>query len=147
MTNRAFLGSTALYKKVWDTARRELGVTEIPGEEHNPRVIEYHAATKHRNPTDEAPWCSAFLCWVFTQCGLRNPASSIAGDWLNWGVSIEHPVRGCIMLIDRGEGRYHVTLFDRWNEKYAFGMGGNQGNSVCTSAFPIARVKAFRGFP
>ncbi len=135
------------YDHIWTMARLELGVTEYAGEKHNPRVLQYHAATRHKNPSDEAPWCSAFLCWVFKMCGLQHPASSIAADWLTWGVELASPVRGCVMVIDRGGGRYHVTLFDQRNDQYAFGFGGNQGNTVCTAAFPIAKVKAYRGFP
>lgn len=42
-------------------AMKELGVRELAGSKHNPRIIEYHKATSLKATQDEVSWCSSFV--------------------------------------------------------------------------------------
>jgi hypothetical protein len=45
----------------YEIAKAELGTTEVPGTQNNPRILEYHATTTLKATTDEVPWCSSFV--------------------------------------------------------------------------------------
>jgi len=64
-------------------ARAELGVLEIKGIKHNPRIIEYHSTTG-KFKYDETPWCSSFVNWVMTKAGLKGINSARSASWKDW---------------------------------------------------------------
>ena len=85
---------------------REIGVHEIRGVRHNPRVIAYMNATKWGKwvHDDETPWCAGFVGWCMVQAGLREqiPDYSLgAKSWLHFGVSAHKPVFGAIAVKSR----------------------------------------------
>lgn len=128
-------------------ARRELGVAEIPGEEHSARILEYHWATTLRATADEVPWCAAFVCWVLEKASIDSPRSAAARDFLKWGVQLPEPRPGCIVVLKRGTQAWqgHVTLFDGWAGPGKFrGIGGNQSNRVNVQTFSAAGVLGYR---
>lgn len=51
-------------------AKTQLGVTEIAGPKHNPKIIEYGQATILQSDTDEESWCSNFVNWCYIIAGL-----------------------------------------------------------------------------
>jgi hypothetical protein len=63
-------------------AMREIGQKEIRGPEHNPRIIEYHAATTLKASTDETPWCSSFVNWCLRQVSIAGTNSAAAVSWI-----------------------------------------------------------------
>lgn len=151
-----------LGRREWiDVALREIGVAEIPGGEHNPRIIEYHAATTLKATSDEISWCSSFLNWVFLQVGIRGTGSAAAATWLFWGREILRPAFGAVVVLERvaarsayeglraGQKEYppaHVGLVIRDEGEWIAVLGGNQGNRVKVSRFLKSRVLAYR-FP
>lgn len=118
---------------------------EHPGEENNKRIVEYHSATDGRATTDEVPWCSSFACWVVSRSGIKSPASAWAKSWLNWGIHLPHPTRGCIAVFSRGEESGHVGFFDREEGENIIILGGNQGDRVSLAAYNKARLLGYRG--
>ena len=134
-----------------------LHVREIAGDEHNKRVLMYHDHTSLDAATDEVPWCSAFCCYCVDMCGLGFPStnSARARSWLPWGEAILYPPLGSIVVMKRGgpgqpgpdvlHAQGHVGFFVGFN---AAGdpevLGGNQGNRVCTTAYPVERVLGYR---
>jgi uncharacterized protein (TIGR02594 family) len=151
----------------YNIAKAELGVVEKLGDmEHNPRILEYLATCKNEPGTpkdlgelgiwaasrDETAWCSAFVNWVILQAGIPkehapNDARAIA--WLDWGIEIEEPQRGCISIIRRRQSGpdsrtgsstgNHVALFDKPGNGVIWLLGGNQRNSVRFSQYRLAR--------
>lgn len=129
-------------------AERELasGVREVPGARHNPRIVEYHAATTLRATSDEVPWCSAFVNWCLLEAGEPGTRSAAARSWLRWGVALEVPRYGAVAVLSRGAdpARGHVGFFLRERDDAVLVLGGNQGNAISIAAFPRTRVLAFR---
>lgn len=64
--DRDMLNRTKLVK----IAERELGVREATGNNDGPKVEEY-LATVHLKKN--APWCAAFICWLYQQAGFTEP--------------------------------------------------------------------------
>jgi uncharacterized protein (TIGR02594 family) len=127
-------------------ARAEIGVTEIPGAEHNLRIVEYHATTTLKATTDEVPWCSSFANWVVTRAGGRGTGSAASRSWLQWGRPIDRVVPGCIAVFSRGSnpqsGHVGFALEDDGNHIHL--LGGNQGNAVSIVRYPKSRLLSLR---
>lgn len=127
-------------------AESEIGVTEYPGPDDNPRIVEYHGATALRAADDEVPWCSSFLNWCMTQAGVRGTGSAAARSWLPWGRPLPEPRRGCVAVFRRGSNPAsgHVALYVRSRGALVDVLGGNQSNQVRISGYPAASLLGYR---
>lgn len=127
-----------------DVARKEIGVREIPGTGANLRILAYHACTSLQASSDEVPWCSSFANWCFKQAGIVGTGSAAAASWLHWG-SPAQPELGAVTVLHSASG-HHVGFFLSQDETHVRLLGGNQGDQVKESAFPLAhyRVVALR---
>lgn len=124
-------------------ARKEIGVSEIAGPSHNPRIVEYHQRTKLKAKDDETAWCSSFACWVLEEAGLPSPRSAWAKDWLKWGVPGEMRV-GAIVVFKRGTNYGHVGFAEKWDAKTIHVLGGNQSNRVNIAPQPRSLLLGIR---
>lgn len=124
-------------------ALRELGTKEYVGIADNPRVVEYHSATTLHATDDEVPWCSSFVNWVMKQVGIKGTGSAAARSWLNWGVPIDKPVYGCVVILTRTGGG-HVGFFIAEEDGITKLLGGNQGDAVNVRNYPTSRVIGYR---
>jgi uncharacterized protein (TIGR02594 family) len=138
-------------------AEAEVGVHEdaIPGRQ-NQRIIEYHQATSLRATTDEVPWCSSFVNWVMKQAGYRGTNSALAKSWLDWGLAIESPRAGAVVVIKKkgaasdvatgSSTGFHVAFFVSVSPAYIRLLGGNQGDQVRYSNFYLKGydIKGYR---
>jgi uncharacterized protein (TIGR02594 family) len=98
------------------------------------------------------PWCAAWANKVLADAGMPGTDSLMARSFLAWG----HPVSGVpkvgdVVVMRRGRNRYagHVGFFygfvdDATGIKKVAVLGGNQGESVSISYYPISRVIAYR---
>jgi len=135
---------------------QEAGVVEIPGREHNQRIIEYHATTTLRGEADEIPWCSSFVNWCIRECGmlLGGTNSARARSWLEWGTELIIPPVGAITILRRGgagqpgptviAANGHVGFLLHQTNTHVTLLGGNQGNRVSTKKYPVGRVLGHR---
>lgn len=127
----------------------EWGQREIPGPKHNPRIGEYLASVG-LPPSDEISWCSAFLHWCAAQEGLDRPpvrAAPAARSWLHVGMPVTSPMLGDVVVLTRGNpGGWtgHVGLYLADSGGVVHVLGGNQGNEVNASTYPVARVLGYR---
>lgn len=137
---------TELLKNILKIAVSQIGVKEIPGEEDNPRIIEYDTYTTLKATDDETPWCSSFVNWVMAKAGVERTNSAAARSWLNWGEHIMEPLPGCIVILKRGAPPSgHVCLYVAPAGKGLIQcLGGNQGDQVKISVFKTADVLAYR---
>lgn len=144
---KEFSKEKQIYELLYATAKKEIGVEEYVGELHNPRVLEYHKVTTLGAKDDETSWCSSFVCWVVEQCGMQSTRSAMARSWLKWGIALEKPVKGCIVVFSRppNPAHGHVAFYDHEDDKNVYVLGGNQGNMVKVSAYSKSRVLAYRG--
>lgn len=144
-----------------DSAYHELraGVREIPGPEHNPRIVEYmRIAGAHWVTDDETAWCGGFAGFCIVQAGLKPPALSVrARAWLQWGTGLhpQHPAFGAITVLTSGpdpqpgpeviDAPGHVSFF--WGHGHPGSIlviGGNQGNAVTIAAYSVHRLLGYR---
>ena len=122
-------------------AKGEYGQTEIAGDEHNPRILEYHLTTTDGSTgqsctTDEAAWCASFINWNVTESGLAgNDNQYSANAWsyrFNSNVQeIDRPAIGAVALINNS----HVTFVVGVNGNNIHGYGGNQRDQVKVSTY------------
>jgi uncharacterized protein (TIGR02594 family) len=121
------------------------GVEEIPGREHDPRILEYHASTTLDASDDETPWCSAFVNFCITKAGMIGTNSAAARSWLKWGVPCE-PKRGAITVFRRGTSSWtgHVGFWIGEEENGIVILGGNQRNRISYSSYPKRDLLGYR---
>ena len=130
-----------------DRAIMEIGQLEIRGRKHNPRILDYHAETSLRAKTDEIYWCASFICWCLELEGIPSTRSARARDYLRWGVPIEEPIPGCIVVFWRGSrngSSGHVAIFDHTEGNKVVCLGGNQSDQVCLSKYELDQVLGYR---
>lgn len=130
--------------KHMEIAQGELGQQEIPGSEHNPRIVDYFDSVSYRATDDETPWCAAFVNWVLMEAGIARTESAAALSFAKWGVKTTKPKYGDIVVFDHGKGRGHVGFFMGSDGKSVSVLGGNQDNEVNITKFPLSRVAHFR---
>lgn len=127
-------------------ALEEVGTKEIPGAEHNPRIIDYHKTTTLKATEDEVPWCSSFANWCMKQAGIKGTGSAAARSWLTWGRPLSTPVYGCVVVMRRGKnpGAGHVGFFmGEIGSDYIRVLGGNQGDAVNIANFKRSSVLGY----
>jgi uncharacterized protein (TIGR02594 family) len=141
-TNAGGGGSGA--KPSWITvAEGESGQKELKESgKHNPRIVEYHSTTG-KFKDDETPWCASFVNWVFKQAGIAGTGSASALSWKKFGKDLKKPAYGAVGVIDWGGGKGHVGFVVGMQGKNVLLLGGNQGDSVKVSSFPVSKFVAF----
>lgn len=127
-------------KPSWITAAEgELGVQEIGGSRHNPRVVEYHSTTGGWKD-DETPWCASFVNWCMIKSGYGGNGSAWALDWASYGKRLQRPAYGAIVTFGGG-GHVGFVVGKTGNTLQV--LGGNQSNQVKISNFSTSRVVAY----
>jgi uncharacterized protein (TIGR02594 family) len=125
-------------------ALKEYGVSEIVGIKNNPRVVEYHDKTSLSANDDETAWCSSFATWCLESAGYKSTKSAWAKSYLDYGVKLDKPIPGCLVIYDRGNGLGHVHFFLYEKADNIYGVGGNQANQVCVAAYGKSKVLGYR---
>jgi len=125
----------------------EVGVKAFPEGQSNPRVTAYHKGTNITGYDDKAAWCSSFVNWVFNKVGIHGTNSALARSWLEWGVRIDFPVKGCVVVLER-EGpngwKGHVGFYVKTEGERIYLFGGNQLNEVREYDYDVSTVLAYR---
>jgi len=118
-------------------AIKELGVSEVKGNLHNPKILEYHKTTTLAAKQDEVSWCSSFVNWVMKQAGIKGTGLANAQSWLKWGVGIDVPIYGSIVVLKRGKEPWmgHVGFLVYDSKERMMILGGNQGDKVSIAPF------------
>ncbi|HEY9045109.1 MAG TPA: TIGR02594 family protein [Ohtaekwangia sp.] len=131
-------------------AAAELGQKEIPGAENNAAIVRYaqEAGFTYIND-DETAWCSIFLNWCAKKVNLRGTGKADARSWLLAGQRVDSPEPGDIVVFWRESitsWKGHVGIFFGFSKDASrvYVLGGNQGNQVSVTAFPVANVLGFR---
>lgn len=132
-------------------AENERGVKGIPGKINNPRIVEYHSETSLHATNDETAWCSAFVNWVMKQSGYTGTHNAAAISWLKWGLELTTPRYGAITIVyntkhsSHASGN-HVSFWISQDSTHITLLGGNQGNAVKESSYPLKtwEIKGYR---
>jgi len=128
-------------------ARQEIGVQEISGSRHNPRVLGYWERSKLNFRSDEVPWCAGFVGAMLEDCGIRSTRSGMARSYTSWGRKLTHAIPGAVVVFWRGSpggSSGHVgfvTGVDQYGNVRC--LGGNQSNAVNIKSFSGDRVLGY----
>ena len=126
-------------------AAQELGVSEVLGRRHNPRILIYHEATTLGARTDEIAWCASFVGWCLNKAGMASTKSAAAATYDKFGIALQSPRLGAIVTFPTKTGsRRHVAFVAGWIDGYIFHLGGNQSNKVNVQSNLGTNVAALR---
>ena len=124
-----------------ETAFGELGVCELPGSEHEPRILEYHDSTSLGDwgrSRDETPWCSSYVNWCVSMY-CTGTDNALARSWLTWGVECE-PELGCVCVIKRRKRGSDKRTGSRGGWHCGFYLDHSRGGVVLLSGNASDRV-------
>jgi uncharacterized protein (TIGR02594 family) len=132
----------------FNLARKDVGIREIPGSKDNPKVLQYYKDAGHPEIVDdEVSWCAAFVGAMLHRCGYKNTQSLLARSYLKYGLTLQAPSKGCIVVFKRGSSTWqgHVTFFSHWARKDVLAcLGGNQADGVNVSYYHVSNVLGYR---
>jgi uncharacterized protein (TIGR02594 family) len=143
-----------------------IGTREIPGAEDNQRILTMHAVVDGKGMADEVAWCSSAVAYCFMKAGLIVPpeVTRSARSWLNTERSSQDlvmggpagafvrlsskgrlPVGAVVVLWRESPGSWkgHVALLERAESHRVLLLGGNQGDAVRSSWYPVERVLGY----
>ncbi len=128
-----------------DLARSFIGITEIHGSQHNPEILQFWRDIKRGGiKDDETPWCAALLGAVLERSGIPSSRFGSARSYLKWGIPLQQPVYGCVVVLTRNGGGHVGFVVSRASNGHLLVLGGNQGDEVSIKAFPLDRVAGYR---
>lgn len=130
-------------------ARRHVGLREVPGAPTAPTIARWLQRLGAWWRDDETPWCGvAVAAWM--QAADVGPLPKFwmrARAWADWGLPLERPAHGCVVVFERQGGGHVGLLVGEDMAGNLLVLGGNQGDAVSVRAFPRARVLAYRWPP
>lgn len=130
-----------------EVAEGELGVAEVPGEDNNLRVLEYHKTTALKATQDSVAWCSSFVNFCLLKAGIQGTHSAAARSWLSWGKELKEPKFGCIVVLKRGNSpsQGHVGFYvGSTTPETIRVLSGNQSDKVSIQNFKKSDVLGYR---
>lgn len=126
-------------------ARPLVGLHEVKGAEHSPEILGMWRAIKRSGiQDDETPWCAAFVGACLERAGIRSSRFESAASYLKWGVRLDGPAHGCIVVFSRDGGGHIGFVVGVDASGNLLVLGGNQGDQVSVKAFPTTRVTGYR---
>lgn len=129
-------------------ARALIGLKEIVGSKHEPRIVKFFADAGHPwVKDDETAWCAAFVNAMLKRVGIEGTGSLAARSFLDWGEKLDKPRVGCIVVFSRGNPKGwqgHVGFYVGEDKTYVHVLGGNQSNAVNISRYSKARLLGYR---
>jgi uncharacterized protein (TIGR02594 family) len=143
----------------FDLAQRFIGTAEVDGRAFNPQILAMLRLDSTWPADDSVAWCSAFVSYVCHLLSDEIPRSKSLGarSWLRVGepVTIDQAVPGFdVVVLKRGGGNQpgpeviqaagHVGFFGGIDGEHVIVRGGNQGDEVSDSRFPIANILGIR---
>jgi len=126
------------------------GEKPLKGPAANQQIIEFLKATSYPDPaSDEIPWCSAFLVWIFKECCVDTPANAAAISWMQYSKKTDEPRIGDVVVLEwhnaKGVHR-HVGLFVREVLNGIYILAGNQDGTVDIALWKKADVLSYRRY-
>lgn len=112
-------------------ARAEDGTCEDPGNKSNQKILAYFRDAGHPEIVDdETAWCAAFANAMLERAGYGGTKLLNARSFMTWGVPLDKPKPGCIVVFARGNDGWsgHVGFYVGEDHDSIFVLGGNQWN-------------------
>lgn len=97
----------------------------------------------------QVPWCAGFINFVLDKAGYYSTNNLSAASYHNYGMKVNQPQPGDIVLLKRtgGSGRHVAFFVGYYNEngiQYIQLLGGNQDNEVNITSYPVDLVVDIR---
>lgn len=129
-----------------DEARKYIGLKEIQGERHEPKILQWWKAIRRSGiKSDEVPWCAAFVGGCLEAVGIVSSRYESAKSYLTWGQELAAPVYGCIVVFERsGGGHVGFVVGEDSTGGRLMVLGGNQHDMVSIAPFDRTRVAGYR---
>jgi uncharacterized protein (TIGR02594 family) len=137
----------------WLTLARDLiGVKEISGDKHEPKILALWRDSHLRFTTDEDPWCAAFVGACLERAVVNSTRKPNARSYEHWGDDVKKngikqiPL-GAIVVYERPPDTWtgHVGFaVGRTEDNEILTLGGNQRDSVSIAPFEQGRLIAAR---
>lgn len=128
-----------------EEANRHIGLKEIKGFATNLTIKAWLVDLKAWWTDDEKPWCGALIAHCFKLAGIPLPRHWYrALDWLNWGIEIQSPCLGCVVVFSRLGGGHVGFVVGLDKQGRLMVLGGNQGDKVSIVPFDKYRVAGYR---
>jgi uncharacterized protein (TIGR02594 family) len=137
-------------QKVYAEALKHIGLKEIPGAEHNPKIVQWFADVGHAwVQDDETAYCAAYVGAMLLAVGLPSTKALNARSYMTWGeeVALEDAKRGDIVVLWREavtSWKGHVAFFNRIDGGKVYLLGANQNNAVNITGYDKSRVLSVR---
>lgn len=126
-------------------ARNYLGTKEIPGKGNAPVIQQWLRRLDAWWSDDATPWCGVFVATVMRDAGYEIPRAWYrALAWADWGIALETPRVGCIVVYERQGGGHVGFVVGLDQDCRLLTLGGNQRDSVCVLPFDRWRAIAYR---
>lgn len=131
-----------------EAAKAYLGLREENAEEAKVLSAFFkEAAGVSLNPAKTA-WCAAFVDAILRTTGGEGTGKLNARSYLNWGVPVDTPKVGDVVVFSRGDPngwQGHVGFYMGTNPDGTIKvLGGNQSNSVSVSDYDAGRLLGYR---
>jgi hypothetical protein len=105
--------------KIIESAKMDLNVREIGGNNKGKRINEMLSAVGFRNIP--AAWCAAAVSSWFRAAGIKSPNSASCDVWLQWAKSnrtySQKPIIGGAILYGKGNDANHIGIVESYDEK------------------------------
>lgn len=126
-------------------ARSLIGTREIIGKEHNSLIIKWLKKLNAWWLEDETAWCGTFTAHCLKEAGHDIPKHWYrAKAYLDYGVKIDSPCVGCIVIFNRTGGGHVGFVIGKDYAGRLLVLGGNQNNQVSIAPFNLTRVAGYR---
>jgi uncharacterized protein (TIGR02594 family) len=146
---------TSMFKKpenkVYKIAESYIGTHEIPGEDDNPKIVEFFAKVGHSwVKDDETAWCAAFVGACLEEAGYKSTKKLNARSYLEWGDAVmpNQAEKGDVIIFWRESPQSwkgHVAFFHSYDANGNLNvLGGNQSNAVTIETYKKGRLLGVR---
>lgn len=121
-------------QRVLDTARDEVGYQEGFSDGHWDNSQKYSGEVPGLGWSDEQPWCSTFVSWVFQEAGASSlaPVTASCYEGVEWFKDrdrfSEYPAVGAVVYFGSGGGS-HVGIVTSYTDDVVYTVEGNTNDS------------------
>lgn len=126
-------------------ARSLIGLREVPGKEDAPALQKLLVEARAWWSDDATPWCGLIPRISLMRTGYETPRHWYrARAWLDWGIPLELPQVGCVVVYSRKGGGHVGFVVGQTHDGRIMTLGGNQRDQVGIDPFDPSRLIGYR---
>jgi len=129
-------------------AEKHIGLKEVPGAGNNPTIVKWLTELKAWWRDDLTAWCGTFVAHCLRVANLSIPKHWYrASAYLDWGIKLDRPAYGCIVIFSRVGGGHVDIVVGRDELGRLVGIGGNKSDKVGVTPFAKDRIPSGYRWP